>query len=99
MTEKHREKKVVGIGELLWDCFGDSRRPGGAPANVAFHAAQLGARGVICSRVGSDELGDALVQYLDERGLEPDGIQRDPQHPTGTVTVETNAAGTAPAPR
>ncbi len=84
---------VVGLGELLWDCFGDTRRPGGAPANVAFHAAQLGANGVICSRVGSDELGDALVQYIDERGLDTRGIQCDPDHPTGTVTVETTDAG------
>ena len=81
---------VVGLGELLWDCFGESRRPGGAPANVAFHADQLGARGVICSRVGPDELGNALLQHLREQDLEIDSIQRDPHHPTGTVTVEVD---------
>ena len=62
-------KTVVGIGELLWDCFEDSRRPGGAPANVAFHAGQLGLHGVACSRVGDDGLGEELIRYLHDHGL------------------------------
>ncbi|RMF98025.1 MAG: carbohydrate kinase, partial [Planctomycetota bacterium] len=40
---------VIGLGEVLWDCFPESRRPGGAPANVAYHAAQLGNSGIVCS--------------------------------------------------
>jgi fructokinase len=83
---------VIGVGELLWDCFADSRRPGGAPANVAFHARQLGLDGVICSRVGSDTLGDELVHDLAGRGLETRFIQRDRLRPTGTVTVNTERA-------
>jgi fructokinase len=79
---------IVGIGELLWDVFDDIRRPGGAPANVAFHAQQLGDRGVICSRVGSDPLGDELLAYLATKGLETDFVQRDAKHGTGMVTVE-----------
>ncbi|MAG93860.1 MAG: carbohydrate kinase [Planctomycetaceae bacterium] len=84
---------VIGLGELLWDCFGDSRRPGGAPANVAFQAGQLGCRGVVCTRVGGDESGDALCGFLSEQGLETDYVQRDAGHATGTVTVETSATG------
>jgi fructokinase len=83
---------VVGLGELLWDVFTDSRRPGGAPANVAFHAGQLGCRGVVCSRVGSDEPGDELVEYLTGRGVDASYIQRDREHATGTVTVDTSDA-------
>ena len=86
-----REKTVVGIGELLWDCFGELRRPGGAPANVAFHATQLGLNGVICSRVGSDALGNALLEHLCGQGLDTQYIQPDPVRPTGTVTVETTS--------
>lgn|GEM_PF-2274191 len=67
---------VVGIGELLWDCFGDERRPGGAPANVAFHAGQLGMQAVVCSRVGRDPLGDELVAHLEAQGLTTDAVQR-----------------------
>ncbi|MGD2110032.1 MAG: carbohydrate kinase [Phycisphaerae bacterium] len=79
---------ILGVGELLWDCFGDVRRPGGAPANVAFHAAQLGARGDVCSRVGADDDGDALVAALDDSGVGTKLIQRDAFRPTGTVTVD-----------
>ena len=85
-------KTVVGIGELLWDCFEDSRRPGGAPANVTFHAGQLGLRGVACSRVGDDGLGEELIRYLHDHGLSTEYVQRDRRHPTGTVTVETKRA-------
>ena len=60
---------VVGLGEALWDCFADSRRPGGAPANVAFGAFQLGYRGIVCSRVGADALGDELLAYLTDQEL------------------------------
>ena len=82
---------VVGLGEILWDCFGEVRRAGGAPANVAFHAAQLGAQGVACSRVGQDALGDELLDYLTRHGLPSERIQRDPDRPTGTVTVHPDA--------
>ncbi len=79
---------VLGIGELLWDCFADRRVPGGAPANVAFHAQQLGLGGRVCSRVGEDQLGDELVAHLREHGLDISCIQRDGDHPTGTVGVD-----------
>jgi fructokinase len=78
---------VVGLGELLWDCFPDLRRPGGAPANVAFHAGQLGCRGVVCSRVGRDAAGDELVEFLAAQGIATQWVQRDDAHPTGTVSV------------
>lgn len=86
---------VIGIGELLWDCFPDARRPGGAPANVAFHASQLGACGLVASRVGRDVPGDELVSYLSGQGLETRYIQRDDEHPTGTVTVQFEAGAPA----
>ena len=81
---------VVGLGEILWDCFADSRRPGGAPANVAFHVQQLGHRGLICSRVGEDELGRELLEYMEVRGMNTRYIQRDPRRPTGHVTVDAS---------
>jgi fructokinase len=70
--------------------FPSGRRPGGAPANVAFQAGQLGGRGAVASRVGTDELGDEIVAYLTERGLEMSALQRDPVHPTGRVTVDVS---------
>jgi len=83
------ESIVVGLGEVLWDCFPDTRRPGGAPANVAYHACRLGHRGVVVSRIGRDESGDALAHHLETHGLDLRYVQRDAERPTGRVTVDT----------
>jgi len=88
-----RPLEIIGLGELLWDDFPDGRRPGGAPANVAFHAAQLGHRGRIASRVGRDAAGEELLAFLRSRGLDCDLIQPDDRWPTGRVSVAVSAAG------
>jgi fructokinase len=82
------EQVVVGFGELLWDCFPRSRRPGGAPANVAYHAARLGHRGVVVSRVGADPDGETLREHLRRHVLGDEHVQLDPRRPTGTVSVD-----------
>lgn len=84
---------VVGLGEVLWDIFPEGRHAGGAPANVAYHANQLGCAGVVASRVGTDPLGDELVGYLAQMGLATGNVQRDPSHPTGTVTARVTPEG------
>jgi fructokinase len=89
MTQ-HEPPLVVGLGEMLWDCFGEARHPGGAPANVAFHAQQLGLRGAVLTRVGQDELGDDLLRFLTEQGLATTWVQRDPLHLTGIATVDSS---------
>lgn len=84
----------LGLGELLWDCFPDRRLPGGAPANVAFHAQQLGLSAATVTRVGNDSLGDEICEFLKAQGLDLGLVQRDPVHGTGTVTVEFGPTGT-----
>ena len=79
--------QVIGIGELLWDCFPDQQRPGGAPANVAFHAQQLGLRTAVATRIGNDLLGNALSEFLTDHGLSIELLQVDSVHPTGNVTL------------
>mgnify|MGYP001036819216 CR=1 FL=1 len=82
---------VVGAGELLWDVYPDRRRPGGAPANVAFHAQQLGLAGVVFSRVGQDALGRELCDHLEVNNVPTTYVQRDPDHRTGEVTVDVRS--------
>ena len=83
---------VVGIGELLWDVFPDGRRElGGAVANLVYHASLLGDRGVLASRVGRDAAGEDLVARLRELGVDGRYLQRDGDHPTGTVDVALRA--------
>jgi fructokinase len=61
---------VVGLGEVLWDLFPEGKQLGGAPANFAYHAQALGARGLAVSCMGDDELGRAIVEQLTARGLD-----------------------------
>jgi fructokinase len=84
---------VIGLGEVLWDVFPDSKRPGGAPANVAFQANQLGNRGLVLSAVGDDPLGDELLEQLQQKGLDVSLVRRDSTHPTGRVTVDLSDEG------
>jgi fructokinase len=85
----------VGLGELLWDCFPRGKQLGGAPANFAYITALLGDSGVVASRVGDDHLGQEALWLLKSNGLNLNHIQRDPEHPTGTVKVEVDAQGQA----
>jgi fructokinase len=62
------QPRVAGIGEILWDRFPDGDRLGGAPANFAFHAAQLGASAQIVSRIGNDRDGEGLANLLNTSG-------------------------------
>ena len=80
--------RVIGLGEVLWDLFPQSRQPGGATANVAFHATQLGANGIIVSRVGRDPLGQEIVRYFADHGLVTSHIQHDDSAPTGAATID-----------
>jgi len=84
---------IVAIGEVLWDLLPSGPRPGGAPFNFAFHCHQLGHSAVMVSRVGDDELGHSLRQEVLRLGLSDEFIQTDPNHATGTVTVEVDRAG------
>jgi fructokinase len=84
--------EIVGLGESLWDLLPTGKQLGGAPLNVAFHVDQLLrgrlGRGVVASRIGQDELGNAILDELKRRRMLGDYLQRDATHPTGTVQVE-----------
>ncbi len=84
---------MVGLGEVLWDLFADKRLLGGAPANFAFHARQLGHEGIVVSRVGDDDLGREILDRLSKSGLSTEYVQVDRNHPTGTVRVTVGADG------
>ena len=88
------KKIVIGIGEILWDVFGEEKRLGGAPANFAHHASQTGAEGVAVSAVGDDALGDAIFAELAGKTLRAE-FQRVSGVPTGTVAVSLDASGSA----
>ncbi len=81
------KKKISCIGEILWDLFPDKKRPGGAPANVAYHASLLGVDSTLVSKVGDDSEGAELMHYLHHKGVNTGYIQVDHHHETGRVEV------------
>lgn len=80
-------KKVLSIGEVLWDVFPTYKKPGGSPANLAYHLHCLGNHTLFASRIGNDENGKELLRFLSDKGFSTDHIQIDNVQPTGTVAV------------
>lgn len=82
---------IVGMGEALWDCLPEGRKLGGAPANFAYHVGQFGWKTLVVSAIGSDALGDEILDRLADVNLEHK-IVRVP-YPTGTVQVTLSGEG------
>ncbi|MCU4165874.1 carbohydrate kinase family protein [Carboxylicivirga caseinilyticus] len=80
-------KKILCIGEVLWDKLPSGPKPGGAPMNVALHLKNIGLDVKIASRVGNDEQGRKLMDFLHKSGLSTDLIQVDEKLPTSEVLV------------
>jgi len=95
MDDRMLSKKyvVVGLGELLWDLFPAGEQLGGAPANFAYITSLLGDAGIPASRLGQDSLGADATRRLGELSLSTEFIQKDADHPTGTVKVEVDRTG------
>ncbi len=79
---------MVSWGEFLWDLFPSGACPGGAPANVAIHLAQLGVETALVTRLGTDSMGEEAKIELAERGVETSALQFDTARQTGRVGIE-----------
>ena len=81
------KKKILCIGEVLWDNLPSGKKPGGAPMNVALHLHSLGLDVSIASKVGNDEAGRELVAFLNSSGVSTDLVEVDAYLPTSQVFV------------
>lgn len=80
--------RLCVFGEVLFDHFPDGQRVlGGAPFNVAWNLQALGQPVDFISRVGDDSEGQAVRQAMRSWGMDTAGLQTDPAHPTGRVSV------------
>jgi fructokinase len=84
---------IVGLGEILWDLLPTGAQLGGAPANFAYVASQIGNHGIVLSRVGDDEQGGAILEELKAKNLSTENIQIDAKNRTGIVNVSLNGDG------
>ncbi|MHC5056651.1 MAG: PfkB family carbohydrate kinase [Planctomycetota bacterium] len=86
-------KTILAFGETLWDVFPAGAKLGGAPLNFVYRADSLGDRGLIATRIGTDDLGDRAFADIQGLGLDTSHVQRDAARPTGTVPVTVDEAG------
>lgn len=84
-------KKIIGLGEVLYDVLPAGAKLGGAPANFAYHVGQFGLDAMAISAVGNDILGEHALKQFDEVGLKY--IIPIVGYPTGTVNVTLNEVG------
>jgi len=88
-------KRILCIGEIVWDEFPDEMHLGGAPFNVAYHLNSLGFSSIICSKVGHDELGLKTLKKINQIGMEDRFVQIDKKYPTGKVLIKLHSNGNA----
>ncbi len=81
---------IICFGEMLWDVLPTGKQPGGAPMNVAVHLKNLGHNPQMISRIGHDELGKELLDFIQEKGLATDLIQQGETHLTGVVKANVS---------
>jgi fructokinase len=105
LEKKVNYPRVLCLGEILFDCLADqpgrsleqveswTPYPGGAPANVACALAKLGTKAGFVGAVGSDDLGNSLVELLTEVRVDVAGVQRHPTAPTRQVYVVRSESG------
>lgn len=84
---------ILVIGEILYDVFPDARRIGGAPFNFAFHMMRMGFAVRFVTRVGADEDGAGLLDFMQRSGFDPGPVQKDKAHQTGKVMVYPDPSG------
>lgn len=96
------DPRVLVAGETLVDFLPDapgplpsvesfSRRPGGAPANVAVALARLEETPHFWTRIGADPFGDFLVETLADDGVPDAYLERDPEAKTSLAFVTHGA--------
>jgi fructokinase len=82
---------VAGIGEVLWDVFPHRARIGGAPANFAWHCAQLGAQAYPISSIGNDDFGQRMRSELSQQGVDVRYLIENSNYATGQAKVTFDA--------
>ncbi|WP_286971764.1 carbohydrate kinase family protein [Flavobacterium sp. UBA4854] len=91
----NKKLKAVAFGEVLWDIFGNEKKIGGAPLNVALRMKALGVDSNMISCVGNDEDGEAIIDEVNKLGLETKTILKSDDFPTGLVNVTLDESKSA----
>ncbi|MBL8177873.1 MAG: hypothetical protein JNK48_24555, partial [Bryobacterales bacterium] len=82
---------LLSLGEIVWDVYPDKRLLGGAPFNLAAHAARLGFDAKLISAVGDDDLGREALGAAQSLGVDTTLTRIHETLPTGIVDVTLDA--------
>jgi len=83
-----QKQRITSFGEILFDVFPEYKKLGGAPFNFIYHVKKITGEGNFISRIGDDENGKEIINFLKKNDISTDYIQVDSEHPTGTVNVK-----------
>ncbi|MBQ1954535.1 MAG: hypothetical protein II350_02230 [Clostridia bacterium] len=86
-------KKILCIGEILWDVIGENKYLGGAPLNVAANLSALGAESWVLSALGKDELGRLALEKMASANINTGLVAVLDGVPTGTAIVHPELDG------
>ncbi|MBO0592261.1 carbohydrate kinase [Cellulophaga sp. E16_2] len=86
---------ITCFGEVLLDEFPEHKKIGGAPLNVGIRLNYFENNVSVISRIGADEDGRGIYEYIKQNGINTDGLQVDDKLKTGTVKVVLDSKGSA----
>ena len=75
------------IGAPFVDIQSYAAYVGGSPANISVGAKRLGLKTALLTAVGDDPVGDFILRFLNNEGVETRFIPRKPQHRTSAVVL------------
>ncbi|ADD69692.1 PfkB domain protein [Denitrovibrio acetiphilus DSM 12809] len=87
---KYHDREIFVFGEVLFDIFDGERKLGGAPFNVAYNLHMQGLLPRFISRVGADELGSDILNFLKRNEMAANLVGVDDSLDTGQVIVSLN---------
>ncbi|MFA6403903.1 MAG: carbohydrate kinase [Salinivirgaceae bacterium] len=85
--------KLLAFGEILYDMIEGKPHMGGAPFNLAAHAAKLGAESYLISALGNDPLGKSVIVRANRLNVNTTMVNILENKKTGIVNVSLNKQG------
>ncbi len=75
------------IGASFTDIKSFAAYVGGSPTNISVGVRRLGLRSALLTGLGEDPVGDFILKFLENEGVETQFIQRKPGHRTSAVVL------------
>lgn len=99
MSDLHRTFDTLHVGRATIDLYSNevgapfpeiqsfAAYVGGSPANICVGAQRLGLKTAILTCLGEDPVGDFVLDFLQQEGIETGYISRTPAHRTGATVL------------